>query len=68
MRHAEGALSARRELGDRSAIARATAALGMVISSNVGDPARALAMLLPAWDEFADLHATPARHAAAPGD
>ena len=60
LRHAEGALAARRELGDRPAIARAVAAHGRVVRSSVGEPDRALELLLPAWEEFADLEQTPA--------
>lgn len=60
MRHAEAALEARRELGDRPAIARAVAAHARAIRWTRGDPDRALELLLPAWEEFADLEETPA--------
>jgi class 3 adenylate cyclase len=59
-RHARGALDARRELGDREAIAMATAAYARAIwfFGTAGD--RVLAVVEPAWAEFADLEATPA--------
>jgi class 3 adenylate cyclase len=60
MRHAEGALAARRELGERPAIAVALARHAHAMTVFIGDPDRALELLLPAWDEFADLEATPA--------
>jgi class 3 adenylate cyclase/tetratricopeptide (TPR) repeat protein len=60
VRHAEGALAARRELGDRPAIARAVADLGRTLRFVLGEPDKALELLLPAWDEFTDLHETPA--------
>ncbi|MEX2546993.1 MAG: adenylate/guanylate cyclase domain-containing protein [Chloroflexota bacterium] len=60
LRHAEGALAARRELGDRPAIALAVAAHARVIRSSLGEPDRALELLLPAWEEFSDLEQTPA--------
>jgi class 3 adenylate cyclase/tetratricopeptide (TPR) repeat protein len=59
-RHALAALEARRELGDRAEIASATAAYAASLTEmNLGDP-RALEFLLPAWEEFSDLEATPA--------
>ena len=60
LRHAEAALAARRQLGDRPAIAYAIANLARTIMQSVGDPSRALEMLLPSWEEFADLEQTPA--------
>ncbi len=59
-RHALGALEARRELGDRERIALAVAAHADVMGSfgTFGD--RSLEILLPAWEEFADLEATAA--------
>jgi tetratricopeptide (TPR) repeat protein len=60
VRHAEAALAARRELGERAAIAFAITNLGRAIGDSLGDPNRALEILLPAWDEFADLEQTPA--------
>ncbi len=59
VRHAEEALAARRELGERTAIADAVATHARAVSNSLGDPNRALGLLLPAWDEFADLEATP---------
>jgi tetratricopeptide (TPR) repeat protein len=59
-RHALGAVEARRALGDREGVARAIAAHAHVISSfNPGDE-RVLELVLPAWEEFADLESTPA--------
>ena len=59
-KHALAALEARRELGDRTEIARATAAYAASLSEmNSGDP-RVLETLLPAWEEFSDLEETPA--------
>ncbi|HLA17626.1 MAG TPA: adenylate/guanylate cyclase domain-containing protein [Candidatus Limnocylindrales bacterium] len=58
MRHAEAAVAARRALGDRPAIARAVAALGRIFWSFRREPDRALEVLLPAWEEFADLEET----------
>ncbi len=59
-RHAFGALEARRELGDREGIALATAAYaGAKASFGLHGPAT-LEILLPAWEGFADLEATPA--------
>ena len=59
-RHALGALEARRELGDRQAIALATAAYVGAIGFFATDNDRVLEILLPAWEEFSDLEATPA--------
>jgi class 3 adenylate cyclase len=59
-RHALAARDAWLELGDRAEIARLTAAWATAITEmNTGDP-RALEILLPAWEEFSDLEATPA--------
>ena len=57
--HLRRAISAQRGLGDRAAIARATAALGRALLSGWRAP-EALALLEPADDEFADLAADPA--------
>jgi class 3 adenylate cyclase/tetratricopeptide (TPR) repeat protein len=57
--HLRRAISTRRDLGDRGAIARATAALGRALLSGWRAP-EALAVLVPAADEFADLAADPA--------
>jgi class 3 adenylate cyclase len=59
-RHGLGALEARRELGDREAIALATAAYAGAIGQYGTDSDRLLAILLPAWEEFPDLEGTPA--------
>jgi len=59
-RHALGALEGRRELGDRPAIALATAAYARAIGFLKDDSDRLLEFLLPAWEEFGDLEATPA--------
>ncbi|MGH2406654.1 MAG: AAA family ATPase [Candidatus Limnocylindrales bacterium] len=59
-RHALGALEARRVLGDREAIALATAAYAGAIGFFNADGERMLEILLPAWEEFSDLEATPA--------
>ena len=59
-RHALGALEARRELGDRDGLALATAAYAGAIGQYGFDGDRMLEILLPAWEEFADLEATPA--------
>ena len=60
MRHAEGALAARRELGDRPAMAKAVAGHARALGAFCAEPDRALELLLPAWEEFADLEETPA--------
>ena len=63
-RHGLGALEARRELGDREAIALATAAYADAIAF-FGDRGRAVARrsCCPAWEEFSDLEETgPASH------
>jgi class 3 adenylate cyclase len=60
VRHAEAAVAARRELGDRPGIARATATLGRALTISRADPKAALEILEPAWEEFADLEGTPA--------
>jgi class 3 adenylate cyclase/tetratricopeptide (TPR) repeat protein len=57
--HLRRAISTQRELGDRAATARATAALGRALLSGWWAP-EALALLEPAADEFADLAADPA--------
>jgi class 3 adenylate cyclase len=59
-RHALGALEARRRLHDREATARATAAYADAIWQYTNDGERILQILLPAWEEFSDLEATPA--------
>ncbi len=59
-RHALGALEARRELGDREAIALATAAYAYSISIVGGDRDRVRQIVEPAWEEFADLEETRA--------
>jgi len=59
-RHARGAAEAYRAAGDREGIARATAQLGLVFADYRADPRRTLELLLPAWEEFADLEDTPA--------
>ena len=58
--HAEGALAAQREIGDREAIALATADYLRAVSNSKNDPKRALEMALKAWDEFSDLESTRA--------
>ncbi len=59
-RHALGALEARREIGDRSGIALATATYTSASTIfGVHNP-HALGLLQPAWEEFADLEETPA--------
>ena len=58
LRHAEGALAERQRIGDRAGMAHALAAHATVINSSLGDPERALALLLPAWEEYADLEET----------
>ncbi|MEO6349302.1 MAG: adenylate/guanylate cyclase domain-containing protein [Candidatus Limnocylindrales bacterium] len=59
IRHAEAAIAARREIGDRTGIAAAVAEHARAVNWSMGDPSRALELLLPAWEEFADLEATP---------
>ncbi len=59
-RHALGALEARRELGDREAIALATAAYAEAIWFFGTDYDRILGLMVPAWEEFADLEHTRA--------
>ena len=59
-RHALAALEEQRKVGDRVAIAAATAEYGLTVSAWLGDPTRARAILEPAWAEFADLEETPA--------
>jgi class 3 adenylate cyclase/tetratricopeptide (TPR) repeat protein len=60
MRHAEGQLAARRQLGDRELLAVATADLARAVTSMLGDPVRALEMYEAAWQEFSDLEQTRA--------
>jgi class 3 adenylate cyclase/tetratricopeptide (TPR) repeat protein len=60
LRHADAAVAARRETGDREAIATAVAAQGGAVSKWAIDPERALTILEPAWEEFADLEQTSA--------
>ncbi len=57
LRHAEGALAARRELGDRPAVVTAIAALASAHSFDTGTDTT-LDFLMPAWEEFQDLEAT----------
>ncbi len=59
MRLAEAALAARREQGDRAAIARAAARVSHVVRGNLGDPERAHELAMHAWEEFSDLAETP---------
>ena len=59
-RHGFGALEARRELGDRERIAQAVAAYADVFVFFGTDGDRVLAVVLPAWDEFADLESSAA--------
>ena len=56
--HLRRATAVQRELGDRTATARASAALGRALLSGWRAP-EALALLAPAADEFADLAAGP---------
>ncbi len=58
--HARGVLDAQREIGDRQAIATATAEFARVYQGWYGDPERALEILTRAWEEFHDLEETPA--------
>jgi class 3 adenylate cyclase len=58
-RLAEAALAARRELGERPAIANAIARLARAIHLSLADPSRALEVVLAAWEEFGDLAETP---------
>ena len=58
--HAVGAVEARREIGDRPAIARAMAAWARSSWAFGGGGPRTLEIALPAWTEFADLEETPA--------
>jgi class 3 adenylate cyclase/tetratricopeptide (TPR) repeat protein len=57
--HLRRSLAAQRDLGDRPAIARATAALGQALLPAYRTE-HAIAVLEPAADEFADLSASPA--------
>jgi len=59
LRHALGALEAREQLGDREALARATAEYGTVLAYYSPSEEGAAAVLTQAWDEFADLEDTP---------
>ena len=59
-RHALGALEARREIGDRTAIAFATAAYATTVGQFGTSADRGLEIMLPAWEAFSDLEATPA--------
>jgi hypothetical protein len=59
-RHALGALEARRELGDRDAIALATSEYAKAIWFFSTDGDRVRAVVEPAWAEFADLEERPA--------
>ena len=58
-RLADAALAARRELGERPAIASAIARLAGAIHWSLADPSRALELVLAAWEEFSDLAETP---------
>jgi class 3 adenylate cyclase len=60
LRHAAAVVEARRELGDRPAIAEAIAEHGLAITGIDLAPARSLKMLMAAWEEFGDLEETPA--------
>jgi class 3 adenylate cyclase len=60
LRHADGAVLERRRTGDREAIAIAIAAQGRVIRGVLADPARSLAVITGAWNEFSDLEQTAA--------
>ena len=60
VRHAEAAVAARRETGDRQRIAIAIANHGLAIGLRELDPQRAVALLETAWEEFSDLEQTPA--------
>jgi class 3 adenylate cyclase len=60
LRHAEAAVLERRRAGDRPEIAIALAAQARVFGWGFGDPERSRALLLEAWEEFADLEQTPA--------
>ena len=60
LRHADAEVNARREAGDREAIASAIARQGSAIARWAIDPERALTILEPAWEEFADLEQTSA--------
>ncbi len=59
-RHGKRALEARRELGDREPIAFATAAYAESIGFFATADDRILELMLPAWEEFADLEQTRA--------
>jgi class 3 adenylate cyclase len=59
-RHALGVVEAQRELGDRPAIALATANYAEAIGFFGTDGQRILAVVRPAWDEFSDLEGTRA--------
>jgi len=59
-RHAQAALDARRELGDRAGIALATAAFAEAIWWFERDTSRISGFLATAWEEFSDLEETPA--------
>ena len=59
-RHAAGALEARRELGDRAEIARASAAYASAMSLFGDRGPRVLDIMQRAWEESADLETTPA--------
>ena len=60
VRHAEGALAARREQGDREGIAAAAANLCFTLVSVAADPGRAVEVTEPVLAEFADLENTAA--------
>jgi class 3 adenylate cyclase len=59
-RHAVGAVEARRELGDRAAIAAAMAGWARSTWAFGSGGQRTLEIALLAWEEFADLEETPA--------
>ena len=60
IRHAEAALEAVRQFGERPAIAEASARLSLTITRNALDPARGLKVIEAAWTEYADLAETAA--------
>jgi len=60
IRHALGAVEAWRELGDRDAIAKATADYGTVLAHYNASADEAIRVLTRAWEEFEDLEETRA--------
>jgi class 3 adenylate cyclase len=59
-RHAREALEARRELGERQAIAMAIADYAKAVWFFGTEGDRVLEIVMPGWEEFADLEQTPA--------